>query len=244
MSGRMSAATTALTGTRSMNDEIATLIDKAARLAGQRVAGGGLGELASLPDGLAAAALFVEAWRTAGLEGEPARLRGPTPANLPLAGWRADLGWILVQGRSADTRWRAERLDELFRITSLVYDNRRHVGLLRQAAEQTEALGRLWEAWGWQRMILAIEPTNESAWQQSTKLRTRLDAEHPERVLPTPTAVPRTTAETPVACEPSDVPEPAPGLVESSPPPVRQTRPGRRLRQRPTAIRPPHGRRV
>ncbi len=89
-----------------------------------------------------------------------------------------------------DCLQRAERLDELFRITSLVYDNRRHVGFLRQAAEQTEALGRLWEAWGWQRMILAIEPTNESAWQQSTKLRMRLDAEHPGRVLPTadPTA--------------------------------------------------------
>lgn len=94
-----------------MNDEIATLIDKAARLAGQRVSGGRLGDLANLPEGLSAAALFAEAWRAAGLEGDPARLRGPTPANLPLAGWRADLGWILVQGRGADSLWRAERLD-------------------------------------------------------------------------------------------------------------------------------------
>jgi len=94
-----------------MNDEIATLIDKAARLAGQRVSGGRLGDLASLPDGLGAAALFAEAWRAAGLDGDPAQLRDPTPANLPLAGWRADLGWLLVQGRGADGLWRAERLD-------------------------------------------------------------------------------------------------------------------------------------
>ena len=94
-----------------MNDEIATLIDKAARLAGQRVSGGRLGDLAGLPEGLSAAALFAEAWRAAGREGDPERLRGPTPANLPLAGWRADLGWFLVQGRGADGLWRAERLD-------------------------------------------------------------------------------------------------------------------------------------
>ncbi len=94
-----------------MNNEIATLIDKAARLAGQRVSGGRLGDLANLPEGLSAAALFTEAWRAAGLDGEPARLRGPTPANLPLAGWRADLGWVLVQGRGADGLWRGERLD-------------------------------------------------------------------------------------------------------------------------------------
>lgn len=94
-----------------MNNDIATLIDKAARLAGQRVAGGRLGDLASLPEGLGATALFAEAWRATGLEGDPVRLRGPTPANLPLAGWRADLGWILVQGRGADGLWRAERLD-------------------------------------------------------------------------------------------------------------------------------------
>jgi ATP-binding cassette subfamily C protein LapB len=94
-----------------MNHDIATLIDKAARLAGQRIAGGRLGDLADLPAGLGATALFTEAWRSAGLAGDPVRLHAPTPANLPLAGWRADLGWLLVQGRGADGQWRAERLD-------------------------------------------------------------------------------------------------------------------------------------
>ena len=94
-----------------MNSDIAILIDKAARLAGQRVSGGRLSDLSNLAEGLNATALFAQAWRTAGLEGNPTRLRDPTPAHLPLAGWRADLGWILIQGRSADGLWRAERLD-------------------------------------------------------------------------------------------------------------------------------------
>jgi ATP-binding cassette subfamily C protein LapB len=94
-----------------MNHDIAMLLDKAARLAGQRIAGGRLSDLADLPAGLGATALFTEAWRSAGLAGDPVRLYAPTPANLPLAGWRADLGWLLVQGRGADGRWRAERLD-------------------------------------------------------------------------------------------------------------------------------------
>ncbi|MDB5337456.1 MAG: putative system TPR-repeat lipoprotein [Planctomycetaceae bacterium] len=79
---------------------------------------------------------------------------------------------------------RAEKLSELFRIINLIYDNRQHVGLLRQAAEQTESLGRLWEAWGWYRMVLAVEPKAEWAWQNSTRLRKRLDAGQLERVLP------------------------------------------------------------
>ena len=94
-----------------MNDDITILIDKAARLAGQRVSGGRLGDLVNLPEGLSASELFADAWRAAGLEGDPTRLRGPTPANLPLAGWRADLGWLLIQGRGADGLWRAELLD-------------------------------------------------------------------------------------------------------------------------------------
>lgn len=96
---------------QTINGEISTVIDKAARLAGQRVSGGGIADLANLPGDLDAPLLFAEAWRTAGLLGEPMRLRGPTPAHLPLAGWRSDLGWILVQGRGADGVWRAERLD-------------------------------------------------------------------------------------------------------------------------------------
>lgn len=92
-------------------NNVAVLIDKAARLASQRVSGGRIGNLASLPEGLSAAVLFAEAWRVVGLEGDPVQLHDPTPADLPLVGWRADLGWLLIQGRGADGLWRAERLD-------------------------------------------------------------------------------------------------------------------------------------
>jgi tetratricopeptide (TPR) repeat protein len=78
---------------------------------------------------------------------------------------------------------RAEQLSELYRTINLLYDNRRHVGLMQQAAEQTEALGRLWEAWGWYRMVLTVDPKAEWAWQNSTRLRKRLDIEQSPRVL-------------------------------------------------------------
>jgi len=94
-----------------MNDELPILIDKAARLAGQRISGGRNDNLSDLPAGLGAPELFAEGWQAAGLDGMPVRLHDPTPAELPFAAWRADLGWLLVQGRSAEGIWRAERLD-------------------------------------------------------------------------------------------------------------------------------------
>ncbi len=78
---------------------------------------------------------------------------------------------------------RSKRLDQLLRTLHLIQDNRQHIDLMRQAAEQTEALGRLWEAWGWYRMALSIDPKLEWAWNHSRRLRTRLDSERPDRVL-------------------------------------------------------------
>lgn len=130
-----------------MNNKIATLIDKAARLAGQRVTGGRLGDLANLPEGLDAAALFTAAWRAAGLEGMPARLRSPTPADLPLAGWRADQGWFLVQGRGADGLWRAERvIGSVLSLDSL--DDVECFSLPRRAESSAapRAMGLVWRA--------------------------------------------------------------------------------------------------
>lgn len=91
-----------------MNDNFKQLIDHAARLAGQRVSGGRLDELAGLADDLRPTDLFVTAWRAVGLEGTPARLAEPAPADLPLVGWQAEQGWFLLQGRGADGEWRGE----------------------------------------------------------------------------------------------------------------------------------------
>ncbi|MDO9226589.1 MAG: ATP-binding cassette domain-containing protein [Pseudomonadota bacterium] len=94
-----------------MNENLSPLIDRAARLAGQRVVGGRLDELANLPEGLNATAQFITAWRVVGLDGTPAHLADPTPADLPLAAWQPEQGWFLLQGRGADGAWRGEALD-------------------------------------------------------------------------------------------------------------------------------------
>lgn len=94
---------------------IGRLLDRAARLAGQRVARERLNDLdrrvgEKLPGG-SAIALFAEAWRLAQLEGTPAELSDPTPADLPFAVHLADRGWALIVARSPDGRWRGESLD-------------------------------------------------------------------------------------------------------------------------------------
>lgn len=91
-----------------MIETLQALIDRAARLAGQRVAGGRLDELAALPEGLAPEALFAGAWRAAGLEGAPARLPQPTPADLPFVLHHGEHGWLLAQARATDGAWRCE----------------------------------------------------------------------------------------------------------------------------------------
>ncbi len=99
-----------------MQENLSLLIDRAARLAGQRVAGGRLDDLANLPEEPDAAARFIGAWRAAGLDGTPERLADPTPADLPFViyqspGRTAEQGWFLLQGRGADGAWRGETLD-------------------------------------------------------------------------------------------------------------------------------------
>ncbi len=98
-----------------MKNGIATLIDQSARLAGQRVPGARLSDLDRLLDqmdeGQGAVALFAEAWAAVDLDGAPARLHSPSPANLPFACFSADLGWLLVQARSSDGVWRGAGID-------------------------------------------------------------------------------------------------------------------------------------
>jgi ATP-binding cassette subfamily C protein LapB len=121
---------------------ITQLIDRAARLAGQRVTGGRLDDLArlphSMPDGLGATAQFITAWRTVGLEGSPVHLTDPTPADLPMAGWLADQGWFLLQGRAADGAWQGETLDGVALVLSSL-DTAECFSLPRRVAGGTSA---------------------------------------------------------------------------------------------------------
>lgn len=98
-----------------MKNNIAALLDKSARLAGQRVEGARLGDvdrlLDRMDDGMSALALLVEVWRTAGLEGTPARLQHPMPSDLPFAVYKPNAGWGLIQTRSADGIWQGEGVD-------------------------------------------------------------------------------------------------------------------------------------
>jgi ATP-binding cassette subfamily C protein LapB len=94
-----------------MNQDIAVLIDKASRLAGQRVASGRMADLAKLPENPDANSFLVQAWTMAGLQGLPLLVNHPTPASLPLAAWHSHRGWCLVIGRHGDGSWRTETLD-------------------------------------------------------------------------------------------------------------------------------------
>ncbi len=97
-----------------VRSQMSVLLDKAARLAGQRIEGGRYGDLDRLFSESSAkgadeqAALFAAAWQAAGLEGSPARLAEPSPADLPFAAHIDGKGWFLVISRGADGDWLAE----------------------------------------------------------------------------------------------------------------------------------------
>lgn len=99
----------------SMKNNIAALLDKSARLAGQRVEGARVGDVERLLDqideGQGALALFTEVWRTANLDGVPARLHHPMPLDFPFAMYKPNVGWALIQTRSADGIWHGEGID-------------------------------------------------------------------------------------------------------------------------------------
>jgi ATP-binding cassette subfamily C protein LapB len=130
-------------------------IDRAARLVGQRLGADRRDEVTRLAaqegESIAPLSLLAEAWRLGGLEGRPEALDAPQPADLPFAGWRADLGWFLVTARSADGRWtlsgpQGEALapaDSLQGITCLSLPRR-----AEPADDQTapRALGLVWRS--------------------------------------------------------------------------------------------------
>ncbi len=133
---------------------IGRLIERAARLAGQRMAPAFVDQLDRLgvdrSAGLAGDAmrLFADAWRLAELEGAPAVLRSPTPADLPFAIHHVGRGWSLITTRRPDGAWQGEGEDgaalvltDLDDISCISLPRRSH-----QAAERSRAFGLVRQA--------------------------------------------------------------------------------------------------
>lgn len=95
---------------------LSVFVDKASRLAGQRMEGARHADLDRLLEQRGEsdpAALFGEAWGIAGLEGVPAGLPAPTPADLPFVAHVADRGWFLVMTRYPDGKWQGRGIDDV-----------------------------------------------------------------------------------------------------------------------------------
>lgn len=71
------------------------------------------------------------------------------------------------------SNWIAELEATMFPI----YRKGPDVPRMRRSAEILESLGRLWEAWGWQIALLAVEPHDATAQQERDRLRQRLNQE-------------------------------------------------------------------
>lgn len=78
---------------------------------------------------------------------------------------------------------RASLLHEFEGVLDLIYRNPASLEHLRRAAELTEALGRVWESWGWCRAALALRSDQRWAQQTLRALQPRLRPDLP-RTLP------------------------------------------------------------
>ena len=130
----------------SMKNNIAALLDKSARLAGQRVEGARLGDvdrlLDRMDDGMSALALLAEVWRTAGLEGTPTRLQHPMPSDLPFAVYKPSAGWGLIQTRGADGVWQGEGVDGMA-LSMASFDDTECISLPRRSGVERSVPGAM-----------------------------------------------------------------------------------------------------
>lgn len=78
---------------------------------------------------------------------------------------------------------RAERLEKLKNVATMIYRSRTSVRHIRQAAELTESLGRLWESAGWCRAALREQPHLDWARNAMRRVSVRLSDDFP-RVAP------------------------------------------------------------
>jgi tetratricopeptide (TPR) repeat protein len=77
---------------------------------------------------------------------------------------------------------RAEQLDRLLQVLTPLYERREQspdAGQMREAAELSESLGRLWEAWAWFNLVLTADATDEVAKKGVERLRSRTNENPP-----------------------------------------------------------------
>ncbi len=78
---------------------------------------------------------------------------------------------------------RASRLEKLSALVDRIYSNPQVSSLMLEAAQLTDALGRPWEAWGWARAALQLQPDLSEARDLVERWQSRLRPDTP-RVLP------------------------------------------------------------
>ncbi|HEV7224840.1 MAG TPA: FG-GAP-like repeat-containing protein, partial [Pirellulales bacterium] len=74
---------------------------------------------------------------------------------------------------------RAARLQKLASVTDLLFSKRDDLALLQSAAQLTESLGCLWEAWGWNLAALGVDPQASWAKDGSQRLQAELQGQPP-----------------------------------------------------------------
>ena len=77
---------------------------------------------------------------------------------------------------------RAEQLEQLAYLVDRIYENPQAPELMVEASESTEALGRLWEAWGWAHGTTLADPANQSAKGIARRLLARLQPDLPRTI--------------------------------------------------------------
>ena len=99
----------------SLKHGLLPLVEQAARLTGQHLAGARLADLQHQLDDVneqgGPEAALSSIWRAAGLDGAARQLHDPTPGELPFATYSASSGWGLLQSRSSSGAWCGAGMD-------------------------------------------------------------------------------------------------------------------------------------
>jgi ATP-binding cassette subfamily C protein LapB len=144
------------------SDGLTPLVQQAAQLAGQALHRARIDAMAAAVVDIAEKAPALDfiraAWRAAGLEGDPQDLKPVTLPDLPVIGWDAKHGWLIVRSQNADASWTAAtvgggsvQLDDLDRVECVSIPRR----ALHTAPTQSAA--RMVSAAVWQRRLIFFE---------------------------------------------------------------------------------------